>query len=78
MDTIADIVSNYELPIACDKCGAQTSRTIGWIKLHRDMTCPSCSAVIVLNASRMTATIRSVERRLGDLRNQLSQKIRKW
>ena len=78
MDTIADIVSNYELPIACEKCGAQTPRTIGWIKLHRDMTCPGCSAVIVLNTSRMTATIRSVERRLGDLRNQLSQKIRKW
>ena len=77
MDKIADIVSNYELPITCVRCGAQTSKAISWIKAHRDMACPTCSAVIVLNTSRMTATMRSVERRLGDLQAQLAKKIRK-
>ena len=43
----------------------------------RDMRCPSCDAVIVLNTSRITGTIRSVERRLGDLQNQLAERIRK-
>jgi hypothetical protein len=76
-DTIAQIVSNYELTIACDKCGAQSQRTIGWIRLHRDMKCPGCDAVIVLNTSRITGTIRSVERRLGDLQSQLTERIRK-
>jgi hypothetical protein len=76
-ESIADIVSAYELTIACEKCGAQTPRTIGWIRQHRDMKCPACDAIIVLNTSRITGTIRSVERRLGDLRAQLTERIRK-
>jgi hypothetical protein len=76
-ETISEIVSNYELTIACEKCGAQTQKTIGWIRLHRDMKCPQCDAVIVLNTSRITGTIRSVERRLGDLQSQLTERIRK-
>lgn len=76
-ETIAGIVSNYELTISCEKCGAQIPKTIGWIRQHRDMRCPSCEAVIVLNTSRITGTIRSVERRLGDLQSQLSERIRK-
>jgi hypothetical protein len=76
-ETISEIVSNYELPIACEKCGAQSQKTIGWIRLHRDMKCPGCDAVIVLNTSRITGTIRSVERRLGDLQTQLTERIRK-
>jgi transcription initiation factor IIE alpha subunit len=76
-ETISEIVSNYELTIACEKCGAQTQKTIGWIRLHRDMRCPQCDAILVLNTSRITGTIRSVERRLGDLQNQLTERIRK-
>lgn len=76
-ESIAEIVSAYELTIPCEKCGAQTQQTIGWIRLHRDMKCPSCDAVIVLNTSRITATIRSVERRLGELQSQLTERIRK-
>ena len=76
-ETIAEIVSAYELTISCEKCSAQTQRTIGWIRAHRDMKCPGCEAVIVLNTSRITATIRSVERRLGDLQSQLTERIRK-
>ena len=76
-DTISEIVSNYELTIACDQCGAQSQKTIGWIRLHRDMKCPQCDAVIVLNTSRITGTIRSVERRLGDLQSQLTERILK-
>ena len=76
-ETISEIVSNYELPIACDKCGAHNPKTLGWIRLHRAMKGPHCDAVIVLNTSRITGTIRSVERRLGDLQSQLTERIRK-
>jgi ribosomal protein S27E len=76
-ETIAEIVSAYELSVSCRQCGAETARTIGWIRLHRDMKCLQCGAVIVLNTSRITATIRSVERRLGDLKTQLTERIRK-
>ncbi len=76
-ETIADIVNAYELTVTCQKCGAQSQKTIGWIRSHRDMKCSSCDAVIVLNTSRITGTIRSVERRLGDLQSQLAERIRK-
>jgi hypothetical protein len=76
-ETIAHIVSAYELTISCEKCGAQSEKAIGWIRLHRDMKCPGCDAVIVLNTSRITGTIRSVEKRLGDLQTQLTERIRK-
>jgi len=76
-ETIANIVSAYELTITCQKCGAQSQKTIGWIRVHRDMKCSACDAVIVLNTSRITSTIRSVERRLGDLQSQLTERIRK-
>jgi hypothetical protein len=77
METIAEIVSAYELTIDCQKCSAQCAKSIGWIRLHRDMKCPQCDALIILNTSRLTGTIRSVERRLGDLQTQLSERIRK-
>jgi anaerobic ribonucleoside-triphosphate reductase len=76
-ETLAEIISAYELSIACEKCGAQTQQSIGWIRLHRDMKCPRCESVIVLNTSRITGTIRSVERRLNDLQSQLTERIRK-
>jgi hypothetical protein len=76
-ETIAQIVNAYELTISCEKCSAQSQQTIGWIRQHRDMKCPGCDAVIVLNTSRITRTIRSVERRLGDLQTQLTERIRK-
>jgi anaerobic ribonucleoside-triphosphate reductase len=76
-ETLADIINAYELTITCEKCGAQTQHTIGWIRVHRDMKCPGCEAVIVLNTSRITGTIRSVERRLNDLQSQLTERIRK-
>jgi hypothetical protein len=77
METISEIVSNYELTITCDKCSAQSQRSIGWLRLHRDMKCAGCEALIVLNTSRIMGTIRSVERRLGDLQTQLTERIRK-
>ena len=76
-ETLAQIVNGYELTIACGKCGTQTQQSIGWIRAHRDMRCPGCEAVIVLNTSRITGTIRSVERRLNDLQSQLTERIRK-
>jgi ribosomal protein S27E len=77
MNNFADIVSNYELNLKCNNCGAQTSRTIGWVRAHKEMACPDCGALIVLNTSRITAEIRGVEKRLGDLQSQLTEKIRK-
>lgn len=77
-ETLAEIVSAYELIIPCGKCGAQSPKTIGWLRLHRDMRCPECDALIILNTSRITGTIRSVERRLGDLQTQLTERIRKF
>jgi hypothetical protein len=76
-ETLSEIINAYELNISCEKCGAQTQQTIGWIRVHRDMKCPGCDTVIVLNTSRITGTIRSVERRLNDLQNQLTERIRK-
>jgi Zn finger protein HypA/HybF involved in hydrogenase expression len=76
-ETLAQIINAYELSINCEKCGAQSQQTIGWIRLHRDMKCPGCDSVIVLNTSRITGTIRSVERRLNDLQSQLTERIRK-
>jgi hypothetical protein len=76
-ETIAAIVSAYELTIVCEKCGAQSEKAIGWLRLHRDMKCPGCAAVIVLNTSRLTGTIRTVEKRLGDLQTQLTERILK-
>lgn len=76
-ETLGEIVNAYELTIGCEKCGAQNQQTIGWIRTHRDMKCPGCDAVIVLNTSRITGTIRSVERRLNDLQSQLTARIRK-
>ena len=70
-------MSAYELTVACEQYGAQCERSIGWIRLHRDVKCPECDAVIVLNISRLTAMIRTVGKRLGELQTQLTERIRK-
>jgi len=76
-NALLDIVNTHELPIDCGRCGTQALTAIGWLKVHRDMSCPLCSATIVLNTSRITGLIRSIERRIGELRNQLTWQIRK-
>jgi ribosomal protein S27E len=74
---IDDLVNSYNLSIRCGQCGVEVVQSIGWLRSHRDMLCPACSATIVLNTSNTCREIRNVARRLEDLQAQLLTRIRK-
>ena len=54
------------IDIPCANCGRKTSKTIGWLKTNRQMTC-RCGTVLNLDTSDLRAKIKQLERQLGKL-----------
>jgi hypothetical protein len=70
-ESIAALVDSYELEIDCRLCGWRGQRMVGWLNARRDMHCPRCRAVIVLNTSERQRRIAALRRQVAALREQL-------
>lgn len=57
------MIENTEIPIPCQKCGAKTKKTIGWLKTNPEITC-RCGAITEIDATRLNQQIASVEKEL--------------
>jgi hypothetical protein len=70
-EELAALVNSYELEIHCRLCRWRGQRRVGWLNTHRDMTCPRCHGVIVLNTSERQRQITALRRQVSMLREQL-------
>jgi len=70
-----DLIESQELDVRCRPCGWTEARTIGWLVAHRDMECPNCLGIIVLNTSEMKDRMRHLRRQVSDLRRHLGESI---
>ena len=55
---------NESIEFPCGKCGRKFKQTVGWLKRNKDITCPSCGTVNVLDSKKLTAGLDAVKKRL--------------
>jgi hypothetical protein len=65
------LIDSYEFEIDCRHCGWSGRYSVGWLNARRDMNCPACRGVIVLNTSERRRQITALRRQVAALREQL-------
>ena len=79
---LAEIVGNYPLELSCSVCCARFTRTIGFVREHARMTCPTCGAATPLNVALIRREVRHIERQMAQLHQQLIETLavraREW
>lgn len=74
MKSIEQVIEAHEIEINCGVCRRISPRSIGWLRGRRDMDCPACGATIVLGTSPLNQRVRSVERQIRQMSQQLTAK----
>jgi hypothetical protein len=72
MIPLSVLIDSRELEVACGHCGWVGPRSLSWLNDRRDMNCPACDGVIVLNTSARRREILAVRRQVSSLHAQLT------
>src|ERR1700742_908323 len=75
MADLETLIDSRELDIDCRQCGWRGGRPLAWLRVQRDMNCPACRAVIVLNTSERRRQMAAVRRQVEALHQQLTDTI---
>ena len=71
MQSLGELIDAYELEIECSRCNHSVARSIGFLKDHWEMSCPHCTALMLLGISRIRQEMRHIERQMSELYRQL-------
>lgn len=63
---MAGFLDGHTVGVRCPRCDHKNTRTIGWIKSHKAMTCGGCGATIKLDSPQLVSEIGRVEKMLDD------------
>jgi hypothetical protein len=69
---LSDLIESREVEIQCGHCEWKEPRPLRWLGSRRDMVCPECRGVIVLNTSKRRHEIASMRRQILELHEQLA------
>jgi len=75
MSPLNDLIGSRKLDVCCRLCGWTGTRALDWLSVQRDMNCPACTSVIVLNTSEFKRAIASLRRQVSMLHQQLAAVI---
>jgi hypothetical protein len=75
MTALNDLIGSRELTVECRHCGWAGPRPLSWLSGQRDMYCPACVGVIVLNTSERRLEIAALHRQVSSLHDQLTDSI---
>jgi hypothetical protein len=75
MASLTAVIESKELQIECRPCGWRDYRSLSWLSDHRDMVCPVCLGVIVLNTSDRRREMAALRRQAYTLHDQLTISI---
>jgi hypothetical protein len=67
MSALSEAIESRELAVQCRCCGWSEPRTLSWLSARRDMNCPACCSVIVLNTSERRREISHLRRQMAAL-----------
>ncbi len=69
---VHELLAAREIEVDCWRCRNQMFLTVRWVSEHRDMTCPACGTLIVLNTSKRQNEVARLKRQLLELHAQMS------
>jgi hypothetical protein len=75
METLDELIDAQHIDVFCSRCRQTTAKKLKALRTARDMHCPMCDALIVLNTSRIKNQIRTMERQMQALHRQLMDTI---
>jgi hypothetical protein len=75
MCALSDAIGSRELTVQCRHCGWSEFRTLSWLGARRDMNCPTCCGVIVLNTSERRREISHLRRQVAALHAHFADMI---
>jgi len=75
MCALNDAIEARELKVQCRHCGWSEYRTLSWFGTRRDMNCPTCCGVIVLNTSERRREISLLRRQVAALHEHFATVI---
>jgi transcription elongation factor Elf1 len=59
----------------CPKCSRKIEKTIGWLTLHKDMTCDGCGVTINLNTDDLSGGIKKIEKAIDSIPKSIDIKF---
>ncbi len=75
MSALDELIEARELEVRCPHCKWAELRVLSWLSGRRDMNCPTCLRVIVLNTSERRREIASLRRQVFALHALLADTI---
>ena len=75
MCALSEAIESRELEVVCGHCGWTELRTLLWLSARRDMNCPACCSVIVLNTSERRQQISLLRRQMAALHERFADVI---
>jgi PHP family Zn ribbon phosphoesterase len=75
MGPLSDLIETRSLAVACPHCTWSGYRSLSWLSERRDMTCPTCDGVIVLNTSARRREIAHERRMVSTLHDHFVKMI---
>lgn len=69
---VEELLEQREIDVDCWRCGNKAQLTLHWVSTHRDMCCPDCGTLIILNTSKLQGEVARLRRQLGALHAQMS------
>jgi ribosomal protein S27E len=72
---LQQVIESREIEIRCWHCGWREARTLCWLSSMRHMSCPTCSSVIVLDASETRREIARQRKQLAALHGQMTRML---
>jgi hypothetical protein len=74
---VEKLIDAYEVELECGHCKTSFKRPVAWLRHHNLMSCPGCSATIVLGTSVINEEIRHVAKQMRALQQQLHEVMRR-
>lgn len=65
-NSIESAVANQSITIPCPKCGAETKKTIAWLKNNKDFVCSGCGVTIAPDTTKLFRGLEDANRKLSD------------
>lgn len=75
MSALSEAIESREIEVQCRCCGWSELRTLNWLGARRDMHCPACLSVIVLNTSERRREISHLRRQMAALHEHFADVI---
>jgi len=72
---IDELIAAREMDVDCHACHATNTRKLGWMREHHETHCDRCNELIVLGTADLRAQMRSTERLLRALSEQLTERL---